>query len=257
MNPPRSAFAAVLLSAILPLGAATPAAADWLMLRGGEPVETAGPWEVDGRMVVFETPDGKLSSLQLALIDLEASERLTEERRAEKEERRRRAEEAEPEARRPSIARITDADIPSAPPVRSGVNAEQAAGAAGESGDSSTAADGLEIVDWEHGYTDRGNLWIRGDVRNSEEGVTAIRIALLIRVYDQEGVLITEERARVEPSALPPGGTASFEANFPDVYDFGVLKFDLSSGGLRTAPRDLAGAQDEQGTGRQPGSTPR
>ena len=56
-----------------------PAKADWLITREGARVETQGAWKVKGKLVVFETADGKLSSLRVADVDLDASRRATEE----------------------------------------------------------------------------------------------------------------------------------------------------------------------------------
>lgn len=59
----RSAFAAVALVAIV--GAAT-AAADRLPLAGGGWIETRGPWKLEGKRIVYRTPEGNLRSLPLA-----------------------------------------------------------------------------------------------------------------------------------------------------------------------------------------------
>src|SRR5262245_62955767 len=76
----RSAAAAVVTAALLALAAAAPAAADWLVPRQGNGrVETKGPWQVKGKLVVFTLPDGKLSSLRLSEVDLDASGRATDE----------------------------------------------------------------------------------------------------------------------------------------------------------------------------------
>lgn len=47
--------------------------ADRLVLRDSTTVETRGPWSVEGRQVVFETPDGVLTSIRVDRVDLEAS----------------------------------------------------------------------------------------------------------------------------------------------------------------------------------------
>lgn len=58
--------------------AAAAANADWLVTRAGERVETEGPWEVRGRMVVFTNVDGVLASIRLSEIDLDASRAATD-----------------------------------------------------------------------------------------------------------------------------------------------------------------------------------
>ena len=54
--------------------------ADWLVTRDGTRIETEGLWSMQGKLVVFELPDGTLSSLRLSLV---ASDRATAEAEAE------------------------------------------------------------------------------------------------------------------------------------------------------------------------------
>ena len=116
---PALVLAGAVLAALL---AASPAAADWLVTRGhgsaaGARVETRGPWQVKGRLVVFETAAGQLASLRLDDVDLEASREAT--RRAEEGARPAAAEpaaQAPPE--RPPRRRITDSDIAPGSDVR-------------------------------------------------------------------------------------------------------------------------------------------
>lgn len=58
-------------------GAATFCAADILVTRDGQQIETEGPWTVKGRQVVFTTPEGRLTSIRLTEVDMEASELAT------------------------------------------------------------------------------------------------------------------------------------------------------------------------------------
>lgn len=63
-------------SFLLSLGlalAAVPAGAEKLPLKGGRWLETDGPWRLDGRRVVFRTPDGALRSLSTSDVDLGAA----------------------------------------------------------------------------------------------------------------------------------------------------------------------------------------
>jgi hypothetical protein len=53
--------------------------ADVLVARDGLRIETKGPWKVKGRVVVFTTSDGSLSSMRVSELDLEASEAATRE----------------------------------------------------------------------------------------------------------------------------------------------------------------------------------
>ena len=78
MKPQPFAKIALALAAILAAGPALPAKADWLVTREGARVETQGAWKVKGKLVVFHTSTGKLSSLRVAEVDLDASRRATE-----------------------------------------------------------------------------------------------------------------------------------------------------------------------------------
>jgi hypothetical protein len=75
---PRAA-ATWLTAAALATVATTAARADWLVTLEGARVETRGPWEVRGRMVVFTQTGGTLSSIRLSEVDLEASRAATDE----------------------------------------------------------------------------------------------------------------------------------------------------------------------------------
>ncbi len=72
----RSAIRWVLLFLVL---LAPAVAADWLVTQEGARVETKGPWKVKGRTVVFTSSKGRLSSMRLAEVDLDASAAATEE----------------------------------------------------------------------------------------------------------------------------------------------------------------------------------
>lgn len=52
--------------------------ADVLVTVDGPTIETSGPFEVRGRQVVFTDTDGRLRSIRLTSVDLEASRRATE-----------------------------------------------------------------------------------------------------------------------------------------------------------------------------------
>lgn len=57
---------------------AQPAFGDKLILKDGESIETRGPWQVQGRLVVFTTSDGVLSSIRAGSVDLEKSRQASE-----------------------------------------------------------------------------------------------------------------------------------------------------------------------------------
>ena len=70
-------IAAVGLGVLLGTLFATAAPADVLVLRDGSRLETRGTWTEKGRQLVFTDPSGKLASIRLDLVDLDASRAAT------------------------------------------------------------------------------------------------------------------------------------------------------------------------------------
>lgn len=97
----------------------TAVAADLLVTREGETIETRGPWKVKGRQVVFTNSQGVLSSLRLADIDIEASEEATKQAseppppEAEEPQKPKEAQRGEP---RKAARSFTNANIRAAAP---------------------------------------------------------------------------------------------------------------------------------------------
>jgi glutaredoxin len=57
--------------------ASIPAAADWLVTRDGQRIETEGRWQMKGKAVMFTQADGRVDQLPRDYIDFEASHRAT------------------------------------------------------------------------------------------------------------------------------------------------------------------------------------
>jgi hypothetical protein len=240
----------VLLPALsLALLSSTPATADWLVLRGGGRVETAGPWTEKGALVVFTTAAGALSSLRVAEVDLEESAKVTSAAR--------RAAEAAPMKSPPPVPRravlvLTDKDIP---PAALEVDAEQAAGATEEA---ATGADSLTVASWDQQYDpDAGAAVVTGTLNNRGDAIAA-DVDLTVMAYDEQGNLIGRVPASLEKRFVPPGATVGFRAVFPGLAPFATAKFDLKGasfsrrtgsapGGAATnAPPPSAGPEDQQ-----------
>ena len=56
---------------------AAPAGGDWLITLEGRVIETRGPWTIDGETLSYVDPDGGQHVLDVADVDLEASEETT------------------------------------------------------------------------------------------------------------------------------------------------------------------------------------
>lgn len=210
---------------------ASPAAADWLVLTDGSKVETDGPWEVKGRLIVFTAASGKLASLRASNVDLEASHRATTE--AHEAEEAARLESAMPPPEPPPKAPIlvlTDADV-------SHVADEdlEEEGAEEEVEDPS----GLRVVvaNWDQEEAPDGNgVSVTGTLRNDGNNV-ATSIQLQVQIVNSEGVITGTAQAELTSNSLGSGEVLNFRANFPDQVGFDTARFDISGREFLPAPR--------------------
>lgn len=85
IGPSRRRGLSIVVGCLLVLSFPGATAADWLVTREGQSIETQGPWKTKGRMVVFTNTAGLLLSMRLSEVDLEASETLTRHRRQQAE----------------------------------------------------------------------------------------------------------------------------------------------------------------------------
>lgn len=222
----------VLLLAGLALLIGPPAVrADWLVTLDGHRVETQGPWRVDGQSVLFELPTGSLMSLRLSEIDLDASREATERALQRVEESR---QETPPAPRRESVYRLTDADVGH---VEDDADSVEEGGPEDEEGaDNATAGRrNLVVTEWSDDTDPEGDgVQLIGTLRNSS-GDTSGNIRLVVRLYDVDGAFLASTDARLPTSALPPGETTSFEAEFPGVFVYSAVRFETESIDFRTA----------------------
>lgn len=228
MSAHRAVLAATALAALL--AGAAPARADWLVTREGARMETRGPWEVRGKLVVFTAPDGTLASVRLAAVDLEASRQATEEARRPKP-----APPPEP-ARRKSVVSLTDKDFPKPTPPP----AAPAEGAAAEEGGAAAApappaaARGLVRVEtWEQKERAEGDgIEISGVLRNEGSDI-ATEVGLTITTRDDTGAQTASVEAVLAAGTLQPRGATTFRAVLPGVFTFSGVNFDIRSTGLK------------------------
>ncbi len=232
--------------ALLALIAAAPAGADWLVTRDGERIETRGEWQVKRQLVVFHLPSGKLASLKLAEVDLEASREATE-------AAARPAKEAEAPAKRepvkPALV-LTDADVSHVRPTLESTPGDET-GAAGDAeasepdadADQTEAPERLVVTGW--GEVDDPTVQgvtITGQLRNSSVDVTA-GTSILVKLYDADGELIASTEARLTSTTLTPGQTANFRASFPSIFVYETVRFEtetvaVESGADEPAPEE-------------------
>ncbi len=211
------------------LGAAN-ATADWLVTKEGARVETRGAWKVKGKLVVFTTTEGKLSSLRVTEVDLDASRDATEEAVAASAQAETPPEPEKVPERRKSVRVITDKDV--------------------RQGPASTAKPGLEVVTWkQQAAEDDGHVVIAGLVQNPSES-RSIELALRVMLFDGGGNLIASSQAAFGGEALPPGETISFRADFPGFFAFDSLQFEPRSKPAPAAPSPSPAGSETGGPGR-------
>lgn len=239
--------------ALLLLGAlgASPAPADWLVTHDGARIETRGAWEVRGKTVVFELPNGRLSSLRLSEVDLEASDRATAEAAAAATSRQ--AETART-APKKAVFVLTDEDVGHIGPAGTAAPPSAAEGEIAAEGESATQGasgatrDALEVVSWQELEGAAGDgVVISGTARNNSDAV-ASSVALSVVLYGMDGQVLATHGAQLSASALPPGQSVSFRAEFPGIFAYGAVRFDFQYQPLRTQtspPPPSASSRDE------------
>lgn len=216
----RNAIVAFLLVGM----AAAPAAADWLVTRDGSRIETRGPWELKGKLVVFTAANGTLSSLRLSEVDLEASEAATNAAKAPPPDSE--PEPAPPEDKEPVLV-ITDADVPKAR------KREPQAPSAAEEGEAEAAEPQVTVVSWTE-VNEPGSFDVRifGTLRN-DTGEVATDLDVMVRLLSSDGALLSQQPARLQSRNLAPGATTNFRAVFPGVYSFSSVAFEVGGNRMK------------------------
>jgi hypothetical protein len=211
---PRPILALAPLAAAL-VGLVQPAAADWLVTRQGARIETRGPWAEKGRLIVFTTADGKLSSLRTDEIDLEASRRATQEAAAP-------APAPAPAPRKATIV-LTDADVEHVSEPEA-TTATPTAGAKPEGPAAPTPGGELAVANWEQKPAGDG-LEILGTLNNGSDS-TATAIRLTVIAFDEDGRQAARGVATLGNDALPAGQSTTFRVEFPELRELVSVRFE-------------------------------
>lgn len=238
----RSAAFLLALATLLQAGApASPAMADWLVTRDGARLETRGAWSVKGKLVVFQDAAGKLSSLRVAEVDLDASHRATEE--AVVAAAQADAEPEKPERRR-SVRVITDKDVRPAAPLEGTEETENPAEEeAGKPASSPASGAGVVVGTWNQSRdAEADHVLINGALQNASS-TTATDLKLKVMIFDETGALLATSQAALAATALPPGDKTEFKAEFPGNFSFATVRFETESRRLATRSPDQPGAE--------------
>ncbi|HXO21706.1 MAG TPA: FxLYD domain-containing protein [Thermoanaerobaculia bacterium] len=223
------------LSFLLAAGAALGAlpgrcGADWLLTRDGGRIETRGPFEVKGKLVVFTTKEGSLSSLRLAQVDVEASRRATAEAQLVSEEDLTK----QPARRKKSVRSITDKDFAHPVPAADAAPAKPEDAAKPEEAKAKSVPAGTVSVGiWQKiERAEKDGIEIAGILKNDGDDI-ATDVGLAVTLYDDGGGVLATAAAVLAKNVIAPHGDVDFRASFPGVFTLARAKFDIKSVGLK------------------------
>jgi len=203
---------------LLALGLAhLPARADWLVTNEGGRVETKGPWQMKGKLVVFtRAGDGALASLLASEVDLDASAKATADAKIQA------TAPPPPVVPQKKLAVLTDKDFRKPAPAGAAA-APDGAPAAARSGP-------LVISDWKRVDNPSGDgISVEGTVHNSTNEAM-INASVEVQLYNEVGDRVGTASGLLASTSIKADGTVQFRANFPGVFTFASAKFEV--GGL-------------------------
>jgi len=209
---------------LLAVGAASlPVQADWLVTREGGRVETKGPWQIKGKLLVFtRADDGALASLRTAEVDLDASAKATADAKIQAS--------APPVAEAPQkkIASLTDKDFRKPTPVD----------ANGKPVEAPVKTGPLVVSDWKKLERPSGDgIAVEGAVHNTT-GDMMINASIEVQLYNEAGERVGTAPGLLTSTSIQPDGSVQFHANFPGVFTFATAKFAVNGLPLNMNPAE-------------------
>ena len=223
------------LLALGTVAAAAPARADWLVTREGGRVETKGPWQTKGKLLVFtRAADGALASLRVSEVDLDASAKATAAAKVQE------SSPPAPEAPKKKLAVLTDQNFrKTAPPGSADARpADKKPGA---------PSGPLTVGSWKRSESPEGDgLVIEGTLHNST-GDMIINSAVEVQLYNEVGDRVGTAQGLLSSTSVQPNGSADFRANFPGVFTFADVKFQPQG-----IPLDMNPPAPDQGADKKP-----
>jgi len=231
---------AVAAAVALLLAPAAPSTADWLVARDGGRVETKGPWQVKGKLVVFTGANGALASLRLADVDLAASETATREAR-EAQEAAAAQPEPQPPPRKKSIRSLTDADFSRKPPADEAAASPEEAAAPGDEGakpkEPKAARESPVVVSsWSQANRTEGDgIDLYGTLQNPGTDLVT-DVVVKVKLLNEQNEVVGTADGVLASTSMPAGGTTSFRVPFSGVFAFEKAEFAVSSKSIITTP---------------------
>ncbi len=211
-----------------------PVAADWLVLTDGGKIETAGPWRIEGKRVLFHLPNGTLTAVRLTEVDLDKSDQATLEAAQPVEpDSTTRAKASSPQ----SAALVLDqTNTPAARTQAVETSEEFAPPPADRNGQ-------VSVVTWQEVSTPGRSVRIAGQITNGTQSLAA-NIQVVVSIFDENGGLVGRQPAELAKRSLRMGGSATFEVEFPAVYLFQDANFEVSFDPLTIAPVEPSDADE-------------
>jgi len=208
--------------------------ADWLVTRAGGRIETQGPWQVKGKLVVFTGKSGALASLRLADVDLAASAAATAEAKRAKEA----PEAVKPPERKKSVRSLTDADFSRKPPSPDEGAAKPDDAAKAKDSDAKAKADkGTVVVDsWRKADRAEGDgIDIFGTLQNTGQEMAA-DIVLKVTLLNEAKETVGTGQGVLAATSLTAGGKTSFRVAFSGVFTFAQAQFEVTNRTITMTP---------------------
>jgi hypothetical protein len=223
------ALAALIVLAV----GAQPLRADWLVTHQGERFETKGPWQVKGKLVVFNLPDGTLSSIRADKVDFDASKKAAEEEA--KKAAAAAAPPPPPAAQRKAVIILTDKDFHSPLPAGTTADGASPGSPANPASAAKTGKDAahegpapVEIVSWDRlaeADSKVNGIEIVGTLRNGAQ-VPLVEVTVTATLFDDAGNIVARAPAKVETTVLAPAETSQFRVAIDGVFTFSTIKWD-------------------------------
>ena len=253
----------IVMVVLLALAAGTPSVADELVTRDGQVIQTQGPWEIKGKLLVFKLTDGTLASLRLEEADLEASEARAREKERRDQQRREGAMQPPPEPRE-AVMVLTDKDVahvvsfgeepePEGEAEASGGGGDQSATTVAAAGGQQASAEGeeseaggevaasgrgVQVVQWGQEADGEDGVAVRGVIQNLGSSF-ATQLSVNALFYDEAGSLVAAREVQFESGALGPGARRNFSVSLPHSLVYDEIRFQVVGRGFRSVGQSV------------------
>lgn len=225
------------LAALLACGTAGAADADWIVTHNGERFEIKGTWQVKGKLVIFNLPDGTLSSMRASLVDVDASRLATEQAKKDAAAPPPAADDGK--SKRKSVIVLTDKDFQKTPAVApDDAGATKDAKDAKDAKDKAPSRDAVEIVNWDRvpaTESKADGVELAGLVRNASQNYFT-ELTVVASLYDETGNIVARVPATVDTPGLGPSESSRFHLVASGVFAFSTIKFDTQWKGVKSRP---------------------